>query len=180
MSDGVGAFLGYPPRVACATLSSRKALCFPHHARTGRWPSTERHERAARARSANVQSVRQLLGAGSVSSQTLVGPPVPAALRADAAIGPRVSVWPLSTGFTPVPTRDTRDAVVLAEVWPGVIGLESERHPVRDAAQGARPGPPPRVARSRECAGCMVRTGCSMRMFSSGRGVRKVGSWAFP
>jgi len=135
MSDGVGAFLGYPPRVACATLSSRKALCFPHHARTGRWPSTERHERAARARSANVQSVRQLLGAGSVSSQTLVGPPVPAALRADAAIGPRVSVWPLSTGFTPVPTRDTRDAVVLAEVWPGVIGLESERHPVRDAAQ---------------------------------------------
>lgn len=76
-------------------------------------------------------SVWQLLGNGSVGSQSLVGLPVCERLRADQALG--LKVWPFETGFAAPERHATFD--VLAEVWPGAIDVDASLHTIKDAAQ---------------------------------------------
>ena len=73
----------------------------------------------------------QLFGAGSVGSQSLLGIPVLARLRA--RFGERVDVWPFTTGLLP-PALD-EGAIVVVEVWPSMHELGDHGGTVRDAAQ---------------------------------------------
>lgn len=79
-------------------------------------------------------SVWQLAGAGSVGSQSLTAIPVLHGLRQ--RHGERVRVWPFETGLgaDAVATAGP-DAVIVAEVWPSLVALDAEPHPVRDARQ---------------------------------------------
>lgn len=96
-------------------------------------PEFRETERRLRVRGWYPKSVWQLMGAGSVGSQTLTVVPVLERLRR--RFVDRVGVWPFTTGL-----REPRPAVggvVIAEVWPsrfatdGAVGSGS----VKDAAQ---------------------------------------------
>ena len=71
----------------------------------------------------------QLLGAGSVGSQALVGIPVLERLRRELG----AQVWPFTTGLV----RPTVDAggVVMVEVWPTLHGVVAPPDRVKDAVQ---------------------------------------------
>jgi hypothetical protein len=131
VSAGPGPFWGVPPRRATSSLDPRKPPGFPHGA-LAEHRATETRLRASGSR---VASVWQLLGAGSVGSQTLTGIPVVAALCADPALAARSHVWPFTTGLTAAPTGDRGDAIVHAEIWPGLVPFDASLHAVRDAAQ---------------------------------------------
>jgi precorrin-8X/cobalt-precorrin-8 methylmutase len=76
-------------------------------------------------------SAWQLLGAGSVGSQMLVGIPVVERLR---RLAPEhVEVWPFTTGLVAPQRRP--GLVVVAEVWPTLVPCDHVDHPVRDARQ---------------------------------------------
>ncbi|HYN32203.1 MAG TPA: hypothetical protein VES40_06240, partial [Ilumatobacteraceae bacterium] len=66
----------------------------------------------------------QLLGAGAVGSQSLLG--IPMIVRLRERFGGRLSVWPFSV---------EPGAIVVAEVWPSLLPLDLTTEPVRDAAQ---------------------------------------------
>ncbi len=72
------------------------------------------------------KSCWQLLGAGSVGSQTLTVVPILHRLL------DRVEVWPFTTGLA---TPDDAAHTVLAEVWPSLFGHERPIGVVADAAQ---------------------------------------------
>jgi precorrin-8X/cobalt-precorrin-8 methylmutase len=80
-------------------------------------------------------SVWQLLGAGAVGSQTLMGIPALQRIRTAEGLAERTHVWPFETGFTTDPCRGRSDAIVLAEVWPSAIDVDHVEHPVKDARQ---------------------------------------------
>ncbi len=77
----------------------------------------------------------QLLGAGSVGSQSLTGIPVAHHLRHHPALAARTLVWPFETGLTDEPGGDRDDAIVVAEVWPSAIDFRHVVHDVKDARQ---------------------------------------------
>jgi hypothetical protein len=68
-----------------------------------------------------VKSVWQLLGAGSVGSQTLLGIPAVCQLRDTPKLRSISKVWPFETGFVPNPTPSNGPFVLHAEIWPGVV-----------------------------------------------------------
>jgi hypothetical protein len=80
-------------------------------------------------------STWQLLGAGSVGSQTLTGIPIVHSLRQHPDLMARSRIWPLETGLTTDPTAHDRDAIVIAEVWPSAISHDATLHAVKDACQ---------------------------------------------
>ena len=78
----------------------------------------------------------QLLGAGSVGSQSLTGIPVLHRLRGPS--GTRTHGWRSGRSRPACGSRDSPIGLtrcVFAEVWPGWVPLDPDRHPVRDAAQ---------------------------------------------
>lgn len=71
----------------------------------------------------------QLLGIGSVGSQSLTLIPILERLRRER----RAHVWPFTTGLRPpVPERG---GVVIAEIWPTLFPMVMPVHWIRDAAQ---------------------------------------------
>jgi len=71
----------------------------------------------------------QLLGAGAVGSQSLVG--IPRLQRLRRSLGGRVEVWPFTTGLrVPDPGR-----IVVVEVWPSMVPFHAGAGEIRDAAQ---------------------------------------------
>lgn len=117
-----GPFWGCPPAHAEPALPRTKPAVFP----VGEYRHAETLLRARRMRPA---SVWQLLGAGSVGSQTLTALPVLAALVARHG----VDVWPFTTGLAAPATRP--GGTVVAEVWPTMFAPGPGQ--VRDAAQVA-------------------------------------------
>ncbi len=119
--------LGCPAGLACHTLRPNKWA-------GGTVPVAEfrQSERALRAAGRSPKSVWQLLGAGSVGSQTLTAVPVLEHCRSE--LGRRFGVWPFTTGLTcPVPVPGD---VVVAEIWPSLFPLDDDSlGMVRDAAQ---------------------------------------------
>ena len=113
----------------------RKAPGFPHRTPVGQLAEFRSTEQLLRSHGSYAFSVWQLLGAGSVGSQALLGIPTVAALCADPDLRDRSRVWPFTTGFTRDPTEGAADAVVHAEIWPGAVPVDLALHPVRDAAQ---------------------------------------------
>jgi len=135
VGDGPGPFWGVPPRSATEHLTPTKAPGFPHLHAHGALVEHRRAELALRDAGRRPFSVWQLLGAGSVGSQTLTAIPVLHHLRHHDALAARSLVWPFETGFVHDPTLGRGDAIVHAEIWPSSIDPDLTVHPVRDAAQ---------------------------------------------
>lgn len=88
-----------------------------------------RHYRHTECRVRGVQEVWKLWGNGSVGSQALLGIPRVEALRRK--LNGHAQVWPFDHGFA---LFTARPSVVFAEIWPGIIPLES-RSGVKDQVQ---------------------------------------------
>lgn len=117
VGHGPGPFWGCPPNRRTATLTSTKVDPSP----LDEWRTVEVE---LRRRGTRPFSSWQLLGVGSVGSQSLLGIPRLCRLeRALLAVGRSVDVWPFTGG--PHPAAD----VVIAEVWPSL-------HPVAETAGG--------------------------------------------
>jgi hypothetical protein len=131
MGDAPGPFWGCPPSRTSAALTATK----PDRAATwpDEWRSVESELRGARHRPF---SAWQLLGAGSVGGQSLVG--IAALERLRRTLGDRLAVWPFTTGLGPpvfdLPAGDTIELVV-AEVWPSLWEVTVPAGVVKDAAQ---------------------------------------------
>ncbi len=125
MSLGPGPFWGCPPSRATAMLTATKPP-----PRAG-WPPEWRHVEAdLRGGGRRPFSAWQLLGAGSVGSQSLVG--IAALERLRWNLGSRIDVWPFTTGLG-VPAGDAE--VVVAEVWPSLWPNAAPTGWVKDAWQ---------------------------------------------
>ncbi len=113
MSPGPGPFWGCPPNRATEFLTATKVPCDP----LAEWRTIE-----ARLRSEGKRpfSAWQLLGAGAVGSQSLLG--IAAMARLEQRLrnaGRSVDVWPFTSGLA-VPTGD----VVVVEIWPSLVALD--------------------------------------------------------
>jgi len=126
LGGGPGPFWGRPRTKQSGSLTTTKAP-------TGGLPEWRAVERMLRAAGRRPFSSWQLLGAGSVGSQSLVGIPVLERLRRRG--GDRVHVWPFSTGLA-VPSL-AAGGLVIAEVWPSLVDVTSAAggSAVRDAVQ---------------------------------------------
>lgn len=119
-SSGDGPFWGRPVRRPVPGLEPTKPVSFPV-------PEYRRVEELLRERGRRPSSVWQLMGAGSVGSQTLTLLPVLHRLHTARA----VEVWPFSTGVgVPGAVRP-----VVVETWPTAFDLDLSSGSVRDAAQ---------------------------------------------
>lgn len=127
IGGGPGPFWGCPPSRRTPTLTSTKVRPDP----LAEW----RHvEAVLRRRGDRPFSAWQLLGTGSVGSQSLVGIARLARLeRSLVAAGHSVDVWPF-TGGSGAESQPGAD-VVIAEVWPSMDPLEPLAGRVRDEAQ---------------------------------------------
>lgn len=114
MSPGAGPFWGCPPSTATEHLTTRKAPCAP-------LPEWRTVEAVLRSEGRRPFSAWQLLGAGAVGSQSLLGiPSVSALLDRLNEAGRTTDVWPFTCGLS-VPTAD----VVVVEVWPTLVDISS-------------------------------------------------------
>ena len=115
ISPGPGPFWGCHPTRATDHLSATKVSCAP----LPEWRTVEADLRSDGRRPF---SAWQLLGAGSVGSQSLLG--IAAMSRYAERVresGRSVDVWPFTCGLE-APAADT----VLVEVWPTLVGLERD------------------------------------------------------
>jgi hypothetical protein len=118
---GPGPFWGRPTGSAFVGLDPRKPERFPIS-------EFRQVEQALRDGGRRPASCWQLLGVGSVGSQTLTLLPILERLRRRRP----VDVWPFTTGLGS-PTDRSRS--VLAETWPTAFDLELPSDRTRDAAQ---------------------------------------------
>lgn len=82
---------------------------------------------------ANPKSVWQLLGAGAVGSQALLGIPTVHALRANIQ---NSQIWPFETGLKPLTQKDLETvSCVFAEIYPSTIQTRPEKGEILDRAQ---------------------------------------------
>lgn len=125
MSGAATPFWGRPARHDLATLATTKpGTTGP----VGEWRTVESRLRNDGRRPF---SSWQLLGAGAVGSQSLLG--IATMSRLVDALGDRATVWPFTTGLRPPGTA--RGTVVVAEVWPSLHPIDGSTQVVRDAAQ---------------------------------------------
>ena len=128
MGDGPGPFWGCPPNRSSAWLTATKTSPAP----IPEWRTTEA---VVRERGHRPFTAWQLLGAGSVGSQSLVG--IPALVRVEAALrraGRTVDVWPFTAPAVSSPAAAPGD-VVIGEVWPSLYPLGALDGRVRDEVQ---------------------------------------------
>ena len=130
MTDEARPFWGAPARDAQRWLTSTKPP-----AAEGDLPALRLAEitTAARPKSA-AKSVWQLLGAGSVGGQTLMG--VPVVRRLVDELGGAARVWPFDTGWR-APTASELEGIdaVVVEIYPALIPTRAEPDEVVDRAQ---------------------------------------------
>lgn len=129
VGDGPGPFWGCPPsRQVDDCLTTTKPVRPVGH------PPEWRHVESVLRRSGRRPfSSWQLLGAGAVGSQSLLGIPVLERLRR--RFPERVDIWPFSTGLALPPQRAGQ--VVVVEIWPTIVAGTDATGPVRDARQVA-------------------------------------------
>jgi hypothetical protein len=118
-------FWGCPPAIAGDTLTPTKPASF---APLDEWRIVES---VLREQGHRPFSSWQLLGAGAVGSQSLLG--LPMIHRLATRFADRVSVWPFTTGLR-APNLDS-GSVIVAEVWPALVPLAVADGVVRDQAQ---------------------------------------------
>jgi precorrin-8X/cobalt-precorrin-8 methylmutase len=123
-------FWGCPLSARCAHLGARRsdafaAYGFAEYRLTDRWRP-------------GPQPVWKLAYPGSVGSQTLLGIPHLQALRHHPGLADAVRIWPFETGAVALhrdPAGPPR--MILAEVWPSLIGAPPVTCVVKDAGQVA-------------------------------------------
>jgi len=129
VGDGPGPFWGCPP-----SWQVEHCLTTTKPVRSGGHPPEWRLvEAVLRLRGRRPFSSWQLLGAGAVGSQSLLGIPVLERLRR--RFPDRVDIWPFTTGLRLPPKRAGQ--VVVAEVWPSIVSATATSESVRDARQVA-------------------------------------------
>ena len=115
ISPGPGPFWGCPPAQAGEHLTTTKVPCEP-------LPQWRTVEAELRSRGRRPFSAWQLLGAGAVGSQSLLGVPAMARMvERIAGSGRSTDVWPFTCGLA-VPEADT----VLVEVWPTIVDIAGD------------------------------------------------------
>ena len=125
MGDGPGPFWGCPASVRSPTLTSTKVAPTP----LGEWRRVEHRLRTTGYRPF---SAWQLLGAGSVGSQTLLGiPRLVELISSSTDVGRSVAVWPFDVALVAGGGAD----LVIAEVWPSLHASGPPAALVRDEAQ---------------------------------------------
>lgn len=135
LNERLGAphFWGSPPARAGTHLATTKPAQFT----LAEFRRSEAHLRALTGR--RPFSAWQLLGAGAVGSQTLMGLPTLHHLRHAPGLSDRTRVWPFETGLVANPWAGRpHDGIVLAEVWPSAIDsltIDCADHPIKDARQ---------------------------------------------
>ena len=132
-----GPFWGCPAAKRSATLNSTSPG-FPYEGGSG--PSLARL-RIVEKRLPGTQEVWKLYGVGCVGSQALVGIPCLSSLRGATRLRDYSKVWPFETGFTTDPCPGSGPYVLHAEIWPGVVKLQTNNfmntnsRMIRDRAQ---------------------------------------------
>ena len=130
MTKGPHPFWGTTRKDQVSTLSMKKgtfsaASSLPEHRLSEAWIRSEFK--------ASPKSVWQLMGAGAVGSQTLLGIAAVAHLR-DEITG--AQIWPFETGFKSLTANDLENTTcVLAEVYPSTLKITSETGEVLDLTQ---------------------------------------------
>ena len=130
ITDEARPFWGAPARDAQRWLSSTK----PAEAAEG-LPQLRHAEVATQGRGkSGAKSVWQLMGAGSVGGQAIMG--VPAAARLAKRLEERAAVWPFDTGWKTLTAADLdgKEAVI-AEIYPALVPVQAEPGEVADRAQ---------------------------------------------
>ena len=130
ITDEARPFWGAPARDAQRWLSATKPAVAE-----GDLPPLREAERRTQGRGkAGAKSVWQLMGAGSVGGQALMG--VPAVKRLADELAGKACVWPFQTGWRALTPADL-DGVeaVLAEVYPALVPVKPEAGEVADRAQ---------------------------------------------
>ncbi len=125
LTGAAAPFWGCPPQAASRYLTTTKPTT------TAPLAPFRAVENELRAQGRRPFSSWQLLGAGAVGSQSLVGIPRLHDLRR--RFSDRIEVWPFTTGFR-APPLDA-GAIIVAEVWPSMFDIDAADHRVRDAAQ---------------------------------------------
>lgn len=130
ITGGPAPFWGCPASQRTALLRSTKP------AEPGPLPAWRLTEEVLRSSGHHPFSSWQLLGAGAVGSQSLMG--IPMLHRLVERLAPGAFVWPFDTGLTTPPT--TADSATVAEVWPSMFSTEcapraAGASDVRDARQ---------------------------------------------
>ncbi|MDG1826700.1 MAG: hypothetical protein P8H62_10585 [Henriciella sp.] len=130
MTKGPHPFWGTTKRDAVNTLATKKGDfsadgSLPEHRLAEAW--------IKQTFKANPKSVWQLLGAGAVGSQTLLGIPTVQFLRGEIKDS---QIWPFETGFQPL-SEDALENVtcVLAEIYPSTVSAVQNPGEVLDEAQ---------------------------------------------
>lgn len=128
-----GPFWGRPAKKHDLTdLTTTKPPCFTNKV-VKEYRAIEQRMRDRRLRP---MSVWQLLGNGSVGSQSLMGLPYLQKLTTCAELLTVSQVWPFECGWTcPKPRITGSPQVLHAEIWPGAIDVDEQLHSIRDAAQ---------------------------------------------
>lgn len=123
-------FWGAPPSRTCKTLAARKG----DFAQPDSLPEHRRAEAWVRATfKAHPKSVWQLLGAGAVGSQSLLGIATVAELRARI---PGAQLWPFETGPGLMTAKRLENtSCVLAEIYPSTVAVTPETGEILDQAQ---------------------------------------------
>ena len=127
LTGGASPFWGCPPSASHDHLTTTKPTT------TGPLAEFRAAEQVLRSQGRRPFSSWQLLGAGAVGSQSLLG--IPRLHRLCRRFGDRVEVWPFTTGMQ-APVLDA-GAIVVAEVWPSMLDIDDAGLEVRDAAQVA-------------------------------------------
>ena len=130
ITKGPHPFWGTPKRDAVSTLATKKG----DFSAKGSLPEHRRCEAWIKANfKANPKSVWQLLGAGAVGSQTLLGIATVQHLRARIEDS---QIWPFETGFKPLSEDALKNVkCVLAEVYPSTLNPTQKPGEILDQAQ---------------------------------------------
>ncbi|MGP1310806.1 MAG: hypothetical protein ACTS27_11465 [Phycisphaerales bacterium] len=129
---GEGPFWGRPVRREVAGVSFTK----PRACELPEFRTVERFQR--RAVGASPKSAWQLIGAGSVGSQALLGLAAIGRLLRDDAIASRAVIWPFETRWGDAICAALRpDSVVFAEIYPSLFNDRAAQvaHAIHDARQ---------------------------------------------
>lgn len=131
MTDQPRPFWGAPAKEAQRWLTTTK----PAPVEPEPLPQLRRTERATLGLGkAGAKSVWQLMGAGSVGGQSLMG--VPAAKRFLDALDGRALVWPFQTGWRALARADLEGKeAVIVEVYAPLVPIKPEPDEVPDRAQ---------------------------------------------
>jgi hypothetical protein len=125
LSQQPGPFWGCPKAKSLPHLSSLKPP-FQHSA-FNEWRQVEARLKADGHR---IMNVWQLLGQGSVGSQTLTGLAALHSFSQGPQISERLKYWPMETNWS-----EQLDGIIIAEIWPSLIHNDHIDHPIKDARQ---------------------------------------------